>query len=156
MLRPPAHPVRHGGPAVYSGEQPFTSLKNVGKLRTWTPPRAHSRGARGEELSKGDTCRLLCSRAARRASAACCELGVIGLTSTFPLPSSTILSWAATAGLACSSVTSNLSWKALAAEKGLEEAKPTVCCLTDHFWNSCVNMADSAPSLTVSTLVLLG
>lgn len=46
---------------------------------------------------------------------------VIGLTSTLPLPSSTILSWAATSGLSCSRVTSNLSWKTLAAEKGLGE-----------------------------------
>lgn len=34
--------------------------------------------------------------------------------------------------------------------------KPEVWSFTDHFWNNCLNMADSAPSLTVSTLVLLG
>lgn len=34
--------------------------------------------------------------------------------------------------------------------------RPTVCSFTDHFWNSCLNMADSAPSLMVSTLVLPG
>lgn len=45
-----------------------------------------------------------------------------GLTSTLPLPSSTILSCAATSGLACSRVTSNLSWKILASEKEVGKA----------------------------------